>query len=138
MKRGPDQGLPSKTDFVAKARAAWGETLPDWVLELAEFASKTSGAQAAKKIGYSGAVVTHVIGNKYTGDLVRVADKVRGALMGVEVTCPVYGAIGRDRCLDNQKLPFAATNALRARCFHACRGGCPHSRINGAEVRHGA
>lgn len=127
--RGPRAGRPSSVDFVATAQAAWGRTLPDWVDELAREASRTSGTLAAAKIGYSPAVVTHVIRNSYKGDIGRVAEKVRGALMGVTVSCPVLGDIGRDRCLDEQKKPFSATSSVRSRLFRACRAGCPHSRL---------
>jgi hypothetical protein len=133
MRRGPEGGQRSKTDFVANARKAWGADMPDWVRELAGFATRESGTEAAKKIGYSGAVVTQVCGKKYPGDLARVEAKVRGALMGQTVICPVLGEIGRDRCLDEQKKKHAGTSALRARLFRACRGGCPHSRIERKE-----
>lgn len=130
MKRGPRSGQQTKTDFAAKARASWGERVPDWVVVLAEQASATSGIAAAAKIGYSPAVVTHVIANSYSGDITRVAEKVRGALMGATVGCPVLGEIGRDRCLDEQKKPFSGTSSVRSRLFRACRAGCPHSRLN--------
>jgi hypothetical protein len=131
MKRGPAAGRRSKTDFAAKAVAAWGDALPDWVAELARYASETSGTLAADAIGYSPAVVTHVIGNAYKGDLARVEDKVRGALMGMVVACPVLGEIGRNRCLDEQKTPFSASSSIRSKLYRACRSGCPHSRILG-------
>lgn len=129
MSRGPQPGQKTKTDFLAKVEASWNGAAPDWVRELAAEATATSGVRAAKKIGYSAAVLCHVFANRYTGDLVRVEAKVRGALMNETVACPVYGEIGRDRCLDIQKMPFAATSSIRARAFRACRSGCPHSRL---------
>lgn len=129
MKRGPRSGQKTNVDFVAIARAAWGAALPDWVLALAEEATATSGTLAAERIGYSPAVVTHVIRNHYTGDMERVAGKVRGALMGATVICPVLGEIRRDRCLDEQRKPFAGTSSIRSRLYHACRAGCPNSRL---------
>jgi hypothetical protein len=125
----PRIGKKSQTDFVAKARAAWGDALPDWVLALAEEVNATMGRTAAKRIGLSPALVSYVISNNYPGDMERVEQKVRGALMGLVVACPVLGEIGRDRCLDEQKKNFAGTSSIRARLFKACRGGCPHSRI---------
>ncbi len=121
----------TKTDYRAKADAAWHGAPPDWVQELAAYASAHTGAAAGKAIGYSGAVVTQVIGNKYPGDLKRVELKVRGALMAETVTCPVLGDIRRDRCLDEQAMPFLATSSIRSKLFRACRNGCPHSRIGG-------
>jgi hypothetical protein len=130
MKRGPRSGQRTKVDFVAIARAAWGDALPDFVLALAEEATATAGTRAAARIGYSPAVVTHVIRNHYTGDMERVAGKVRGALMGENVTCPVLGEIGRNRCLDEQRKPFTATSSIRSKLYRACRSGCPNSRLN--------
>lgn len=135
MKRGPAAGQRTPTDFLAIARVAWGDALPDWVEALAEYATTRSGAEAAKKIGYSRSLVTHVVRNKYTGDIARVEAKVRGALMGATVTCPVLGEIGRDRCLDEQKKPFAPTSSVRTRLYHACRGGCPNSRLTPAQEK---
>ncbi|MEX2126934.1 MAG: transcriptional regulator [Xanthobacteraceae bacterium] len=129
MKRGPRKGAATRTDFVANARSAWGRHLQDWVLVLAEEAARTTATAAAKKIGYSPAVVTHVLANAYPGDMGRVEGKVRGALMGATVGCPVLGDIRLDQCLDEQKKPFAGTSSIRSKLYHACRGGCPHSRL---------
>jgi hypothetical protein len=131
MSRGPEPGRKTKSDFVAIARDAWGDELPDWIAELARYASQTSGALAAKKIGYSQAVISHVIRASYAGDMRRVEDKVRGALMGVTVMCPVLGEIGRDRCLDEQKKPRMASSSIRSKLWRNCRGVgaplCPNS-----------
>lgn len=127
MNRGPIPGS-QRTDFVARATAAWGEP-PDWVIVLAQEAQRTSGAAAAKRINYSPATVSQVISNSYRGDIGRVAEMVRGALMEATVDCPVLGEIGRDRCLDEQAKPFAATSAHRAQLWHWCQGRCPHSKL---------
>lgn len=133
MKRGPKAGRPSDTDFRETARAAWGQLIPDWVEALAQEATRTSGVEVAKRIGYSAAVVSHVLRNAYRGDLERVEAKVRGALMGATVMCPVLGEIGRDRCLDEQKKPFNASSSIRSRLYRACRAGCPNSRLANKE-----
>lgn len=129
MKRGPATGAKTKVDFTAKALAAYGDALPDWVEELAVEATATSLKAAAKRIGYSDAVLSHVFSGRYAGDLARVEEKVRGALMGATVQCPVLGEIGRDHCLDQQRMPFSATSSIRSKLYRACRSGCPHSRI---------
>jgi hypothetical protein len=118
---------PARTDYVANARVAWGDDPPAEVLQLALEANATSGAAAAKRIGYSGAVVTQLIGRKYPGDVGAVFARIRGALMGETVGCPVLGDIARDQCLDEQKRPFSATNSTRARLWHACQR-CPNNR----------
>lgn len=120
---------PEKISFAKKAAAAWGEALPVEVRELAAYADRHSGVAAAKAIGYSPSLVSHVIANSYPADMPPVFDRIRGALLGDTVTCPVLGEIGRDLCLIEQKKPFATSNSARARLFRACRSGCPHSRL---------
>lgn len=116
-----------------KAEAAWGADMPDWVRELAGLASRTSLNAAARRLGYSPSTLSQTLANKYPGDLERIADTVRGALMGETVTCPVLGDIGRDACLAWQGKPRAITNAIRSRVYKACRSGCAHSRLKGAK-----
>ncbi|MCC3246179.1 transcriptional regulator [Methylocystis sp. WRRC1] len=126
-----------KTDYLATAREAYGDALPDWVEELAKYASQTSGVQAAKRIGYSSSVVTSICRGKYAGDIASVEGSVRGALMGAMVICPVLGEIGRDQCLQEQGKKFVGSSAARTALYHECRNGCPHSRIRnegGADV----
>lgn len=130
MNRGPAPGR-TRTDFVARARDAWGGDIPDYVLIVAEEANRSSISAVAKRVGYSAAVISEVIGNKYRGDMDRVVGTIRGALMGVTVSCPVLGDVGRNRCLDEQRRPYSPTSSLRARLYRACRGGCPHARHTG-------
>jgi hypothetical protein len=119
----------SRTDYLANADTSWNGAPPAEVVALAEEANRTSGAAAAKRIGYTGAVVTQIIGNKYPGDVAGVFARIRGALMGETVTCPVLGEIDRDHCLDEQRRPFSATNSTRARLHRACQS-CTNNRQN--------
>ncbi|MBN9334684.1 transcriptional regulator [Devosia sp.] len=119
--------MTSDLTFAQKAKAAWGE-VPDWVLELAALADASGLKGAGERIGYTGSLVSGVLNNKYRGDLVGVEQRVRGALMGLMVECPVLGEIDRSRCLQEQQEPFRATSAYRAQLFHACRTGCPNAR----------
>lgn len=123
------RAIGQKPDFVAKARGAWGAALPAWVIALAEHCNRTSATSAAKKLGYSTAVVSHVIANTYAGDLGRVAEKAKGAFMGATVRCPVLGDIRRDRCLDEQQKKFTGSSSIRSKLYRACRSGCPHSLL---------
>lgn len=122
-----------KQTFVTKARAAWGNPAPDWVEALAEAADRMTATRAAKNIGYSPAVLSHVFAKNYPGDIEAVEQKVRGALLGATVTCPVYGEIGRDQCLDLQKVMPPFSSEASSRCHRSCRGmgmpKCSHSRI---------
>lgn len=118
-------------DFVGKARASWGDALPDWVLILAEACQRTSQTAVAKRLDYSGSAISLVIGNKYQkGDIRRVEQMVRGTLIGETVACPALGDIARNVCLQWQAKPYAATSSLRASMYRACRDNCPHSRIS--------
>lgn len=133
MKTGPKPGRGSNGDrrtFAEKVAAAW-QPLPEWVSELAALADRSGLKGAAAAIGYTPSLVSSVLGHKYAGDILGVEQRVGGALMGQMVTCPVLGEVGRDRCLQEQKEPFRATSAFRAQLFHACRSGCPHSRLMG-------
>lgn len=121
--------MTAPVSMIEKAQMAWGETLPDWISELARLAAGHGLNACAERLGYSAAVVSQAIANKYPGDMKKLEGKVRGALMGETVTCPVLGEIGRDACLDWQAKPRAHTNAVRTRVYRACRGGCPHSRL---------
>lgn len=135
MRRGPRAGTGAASNgdtrtLVEKASAAWGEA-PDWIVELAQIADQVGQKKAAEMIGYTAGLVSAVLNAKYAGDMVGVEERVRGALMGLKVECPVLGDIGRDRCLQEQKQPFRATSAFRAQIYHACRGGCPNARTKG-------
>ena len=115
-----------------KAQSAWGGTPPDWIAELARLATAKGLNACAQRLGYSPTTISQTLGNKYPGDLSKIEETVRGALMDVKVNCPVLGVIGRDRCLSSQSQPKAYTNSVRTRLYRACRTGCPHSRLKGS------
>lgn len=117
-------------DNLDKARACWGDPMPEWVEALAEACDAGTQTAVGKKLGYSGAVVSLVLSNKYgAGDMEKFEGVVRGALMAQTVDCPVLQDISRDRCLHWQERPFSTTSGNAVRMYHACRSGCPHSRL---------
>lgn len=120
-----------KLDNLEKARAAWGEQIPDWVVTLAEACNAETQAAIGKRLAYSGSTVSQVLSNTYqNGDLARVEAVVRGALMSETVLCPAMNTgIGRDVCLGWQKRPFSTASANAVRMYQGCRSGCPNSRI---------
>lgn len=132
MNRGPAKGSrPAGLSFAEKVCAAYGD--PDgWLLELARLADAEGLGGAEKRIGYSRSAISTVLSGKYGGDMERVAQMVRGALMSETVDCPVLGEIGRDRCATEQKEPFRATSAFRAQLYHACKV-CPNRRHAGGD-----
>ena len=135
MNRGPQIGKArngaNDRSYIDKATEAFQGQPPDWIVALAGRADLSGLNGAAEAIGYSGALVSTVLRNVYTGDVGRVEQKVRGALLGLTVTCPVLGEMSRDNCLDWQVKPKAATSAVRMRLFHACRNNCPNFRPKG-------
>lgn len=92
-----------------------------------------SQARVGEMIGYSAAVVNQVLKGVYKGDIEKVRAKIEGAFMGATIDCPVVGEIPRNRCIDHQSRPFAATNPMRVQLYRACRSGCPNARNNGGE-----
>jgi len=101
----------------------------DWLEILRAESARTSQSRVGQRIGYSATVVSRVLMGDYKGDLGSVEDAVRGALMGETVDCPVIGDIRRNRCIEYQRQKLAATNPTRVQRYHACRNGCPHSRL---------
>ena len=102
----------------------------DWLDVLRSACKARSQRAVAADIGYSTAVVSQVLSGSYKGDLRAVRQKVEGALMGLTVDCPVVGDLQRNRCLEYQRQPFAATNHLRVQFSRACPT-CPNRRGGG-------
>lgn len=121
----------AKIDNITKARAAWGDPPPDWIVVLAECCDVASQSAVAKRLGYSSTTVSLVLSNGYEkGDMVRFEAAVRGALLSETVVCPVIGGeIGRDVCQNWQRRPFSTASSNAVRMYQGCRSGCPHSRI---------
>lgn len=132
MIRGP-QNAKAKVGPLEKARAAWGNDMPDWVLVLAETCQMSNQATVAKQLDYSGAVVSFILSNSYTGDISRVEQMVRGVLMSETVPCPAIGDLPRHQCLEWQAKPYAVTSSHRVMMYRACRNNCPFSRIGGTK-----
>jgi len=119
----PQQSSPKAN--VGKARASWGDDLPDWVLMFAERCDETSVRSTAQRIGYSPSVGSQILSKSYNGRLDKVEAAVRGAFMGTTVPCPVLGDLAVDKCLYHQARAFAPTNPTRVRLSRTCPT-CPH------------
>ncbi|PKR90898.1 transcriptional regulator [Pleomorphomonas diazotrophica] len=130
MNRGPIPGR-SKTDFVAALRARVGEP-EDWLLVLAEEATRTGLNALAMRIKVSAGTLSAVLSGTYGAKPDRVREAVRGALMGVTVECPaLHQEIGRETCIKHQRTPLSTASPSSVRLYHACRNGCPHATIEG-------
>ncbi|WP_068317453.1 hypothetical protein [Polycladidibacter hongkongensis] len=103
--------------------------VPDWVAALAGECDRTSQVKVAARLGVSNALISGTLKRSYKGDLSRIEELVRGALLSECVECPVLGEITRDICLNNQSRDFVATSSVRTRVYRACRSGCPHSKL---------
>lgn len=101
----------------------------DWIDELRAACARLGQKEIAKRIGYSNAVISQVLNNKYPGDLERVKAQVEGVLMKRVVDCPMLGEITLDVCRNHQRRKFSAVNPMRVQMYRACRGGCPHSSL---------
>jgi transcriptional regulator with XRE-family HTH domain len=100
-----------------------------WLAALRLACKEKSQAAVARRLGLSPATVNQVLKSSYKGNLRAIEERVRGALMGWTVDCPILGDIRRNVCLDWQAKPFAATNEQRVMLYRACRSGCPYSKL---------
>ena len=80
-----------------------------------------SQAKVAAELHVTGAVISMLLKDKYPGSVDQMAQRIRGEFMGSTVHCPVYGTLNKRNCLDNQALPQAFTNPLRAALGRACK-----------------
>lgn len=87
----------------------------------------TSQVKVAQELGVSSAVVSTLLKDKYTGDVAAMEERIRGKFLGATVLCPVQGTLSKASCLDNQALPMAFTNPIRAALGRACKK-CHHRK----------
>lgn len=122
-------------DHVAKARAAWGEDPPSWVIALAEACTKSSQNRVAQRLGVSASLVSSVIAGKYPGDMARIAELCRGEFERETVACPVLGDIAPLICRRWQMKAdrLRTGNNQNARMFRACRGCARYRKEETAE-----
>ena len=108
---------------ITVARAAWGDDLPDWVLQLAEACEASSQNKVAARLGRSAALVSNVLRRKYPGDMAAVEDLVRGTFMRATIDCPANGTISTADCRNwqLQARTYTNENSERVRMRRACR-----------------
>lgn len=107
-----------------------------WLDTLRRACERTSQAQVGRRLrdasgsGFpSDSVVSQVINGRYPGRTDRIEVMVSGLWGGATVVCPVLGTIGAEQCDAHQYRPYSGANPNRVALFRACRGGCPHSRL---------
>lgn len=120
----------------ARASAAWGAGLPDWVMALARAcdAPGTTQRQVAATVGYTPPVISQILNATYKGNLRRVETVVRGAFMAEAVDCPVLGNLPVNECLEHQRRDFDGANHQAVALYRACPG-CPHKQSGGPDGR---
>lgn len=124
------------TGPVAKARAAWGAAIPDWIEGLARECATTSQNKVAARMHRSASLVSAVLANKYLGSLEAVEEVYRGVFENAVVECPALGTIPANSCRDWQLMAvkFVNVNSERVRMYRACHS-CP--RFNRGGKSHG-
>ena len=100
-----------------------GKVLAADVKAALQGAVNQSGSQAkvAESLRVSTAVISTLLNDKYPGNVELMAQRIRGQYMHATVMCPVMGTLGKHNCLDNQAMPVAFTNPLRAALGRACK-----------------
>lgn len=118
----------------ARAAAAWGKAVPDWIIALATACDRSSQGAVALKLGISAAVVNQVLGNVYKGRMDRVEARVRGEYLKAVVQCPALACeISTRDCIANQTMKFRPTNPMRVALRRACPT-CPNGENTREDV----
>lgn len=123
---------------VIRARQAWGEAAPDWIVRLAQSCDARSVRQVAGNLKVSPALVSRVINGRYHASLDYLAGRVRAMLMAEIVACPALGLISAAQCQDEQRKPFVSASPLAVSVYRACRNGCRHFLPKKQERTHAA
>lgn len=104
------------------ARGAWGAPTPDWIEALVRACDESSQNNVARRLGYSGAVVSQVLRNRYPGDIAGIERLVRANLMLEKLSCPALGVIKLSECLKHRASAedFVRRNPLAVQMRRAC------------------
>lgn len=112
-------------------RECWGEAAPDWIIALVTACSERGASQnsVAQRLGYTGAVISQVLRNRYPGNLRRLEDRVRSVFLAGEITCPALGVIGSEDCLSwrDKSTDLTSVSPMTVRMFRAC-ATCPRNQ----------
>lgn len=80
-----------------------------------------SQVKVAEELHISSAVISTLLKDKYPGSVETMEQRIRGQFMAETVQCPVMGTLSKRSCQDNQALPQAFTNPVRAALGRACK-----------------
>lgn len=117
----------SETPNLDRARAAWGDPLPDWVDLLARSCDASSQRRVADRLGKSNGYVNRLVSATYAGDLTEAEKLVRANLDTARIACPAFSAsITQRQCLDYRRGTRARHPGLRRHIEGICRE-CIHN-----------
>lgn len=126
--------MSSTITSVDKARAAWGDAMPAWVMMLAEVCDRGTQRRAAEVVGYSAAALNQVLHHKYQGNYVAIEMAIRSTVGRERVRCPSLpdeldmSNIPMRSCMDIQKRRKPYTGRLpHEERMPGCDAGCVHS-----------
>ena len=85
-----------------------------------------SQAKVGKKLGYSSATISQVLGGSYGGQLDGFLKRVEEVFGKAEINCPILGEILLPECVEERRKPFCTANPHRVRMYQACRR-CPNN-----------
>lgn len=111
---------------IARAIAAWGEAMPDWVRLLAAACDKSSQRLVADRLGKSHGYVSRILNRKYAGSYDEAGTIVRVAYGSDQVECPVMGEMPLASCVRNRRRKGLPTNRLQ----HLWARHCPVCPLN--------
>lgn len=109
---------------LAKAQAAWGSAIPDYITVLALRCDETTQRAVGKIIGLGSASISKLIARKYGAGYAELENKIRSTLMNTPVQCPAFGEIPLASCLINRR-PTRAPVDIMERTFAAACPNCP-------------
>lgn len=111
------------------AREGWGADMPEWIEALVRACDETSQNRVAVRVGYTGAVVSEVIRNRYKGRTDRFEERFRAIFLDGAVACPALGEIGAEACLRwrDRGAELNSSSPAVVRMFRAC-AMCPRNR----------
>jgi len=83
-------------------------------------------SEVARRMSCSAATIHQLRTGRYPSDTARWERIFDATFTEEPVDCPVLGEISREACALHRSRPFAATNPVRVRLYHACKV-CPNN-----------
>ena len=95
--------------------------MADWVDDLNGAVDEFGQSVVARRLGCSPATISQLRTRQYPAATGKWQKRFEAAYGAGGVECPVLGEITREACGGHRRRPFAATNPMRVKLFHACR-----------------